>query len=149
MRSWRREHLAWFPESGLQRGDLEYRRAQWAELLNDDSDLETYLGFVDGEAAGVLRLGVSAEPSEPGIGETHALYVVPEHWHRGVGTALIAFGEERLRELGFDRAIAWAYELNPRALDFYAGRGYERGESLTNPRGDHGLVEVPFLKRLL
>lgn len=148
VRAWRREHLDWYPQAGRERADPEYRRQQWAGWLADGNGPENYLASTGGVAAGAIRLGASQPPSEAGIGEFHALYVAPERWGRGIGTALVVFGEARLLELGFSRTIVWAYELNPRALSFYAGRGYERGEGADDPSGDPRVIGIPLRKQL-
>ena len=140
--------MDWYPDAGRHRADVDFRARQWRALLDDTTEHENYVGLADDTVVAVLRLGTSAAPSELGIGEIHALYVAPERWGRGVGSALIAFAEQRLRELGFDQAIVWAYERNGRALRFYEGCGYERGDALIDPSDDLGLIAVPFRKRL-
>jgi GNAT superfamily N-acetyltransferase len=53
-------------------------RADWISALND-SQAETYIAFEDDEAVGVVSLG---------RGVLATLYVMPESWSQGVGSAL-------------------------------------------------------------
>ena len=77
---------------------------------------------VDGEIVGFVSVGPATDPDTDG--ELYAIYVLPDQWGSGVGRALMQAGERRLRELGYQHAILWVLEDNPRARRFYEAAGW-------------------------
>ncbi|HJQ97299.1 MAG TPA: GNAT family N-acetyltransferase [Candidatus Polarisedimenticolaceae bacterium] len=74
---------------------------------------------------------------QPLEAEINGLWVHPAHQGTGAGTRLLHAGEEAIRAAGY--ATAWLHcsAFNPRALAFYAKRGYveTRRASSTHPTG--------------
>jgi GNAT superfamily N-acetyltransferase len=79
-------------------------------------------------------------------GEIEAVFVDPAYSGRGIGSALLARFERRLREAGFDRARLRAV-LN--AVGFYEDRGYERVERVTTTTTAGVEVESVWMERPL
>ena len=62
------------------------------------------------------------------------LYVVPERWRSGVGTALHDLALERLRVRGNGEAKLWTLEENRNGRRFYENRGWTlNGETRVVP----------------
>ena len=59
-----------------------------------------------------------------GEGFLRTLYVVPDHWNTGVGTALHDHALERLRAHGNSTAKLWTLEENWSARRYYEKRGW-------------------------
>jgi ribosomal protein S18 acetylase RimI-like enzyme len=59
-------------------------------------------------------------------GWIYHLAVRPQHQNQGIGSALLAAAEERLRELGVRQINLMVYEENGFAESLYLRRGYER-----------------------
>jgi ribosomal protein S18 acetylase RimI-like enzyme len=97
------------------------RREQWAAWLAEprvDGEI-----VVAEEAEGVVGFVWSGESrDEPGKGELLAIYVLPEAWGSGTGSALMTSALESLR--GFSSATLWVLEDNPRARRFYEREGW-------------------------
>jgi GNAT superfamily N-acetyltransferase len=89
-------------------------RADWAAALNDP-DAETYIAVEGDVAVGVVSLS-------GGILQT--LYVTPESWGRGIGSALHDLALDRLRERNVPEATLWTLAENHRARAFYENRGW-------------------------
>lgn len=89
-------------------------RELWAEALADP-EVETYLGLVAGEPAGVVSVG---------RGRLQRLFVVPEHQGTGIGSELHDFGLTRLVALGASEARLWTLEGNTSGRRFYERRGW-------------------------
>jgi GNAT superfamily N-acetyltransferase len=68
----------------------------------------------------------STGPSEndDAVGELYAIYVLPAHWGHGAGKALMTEATTALRRVGFDDAVLWVLEDNPRARVFYERSGW-------------------------
>ena len=80
---------------------------------------KTIIGFATTAGARAFELA--------GSGELCALYVDPDNWGRGVGTALICEARAKLINLGFRHAILWILKGNARAERFYRMDGWKPG----------------------
>lgn len=65
-------------------------------------DVVVWVAEVEGKLAGLITQKVDQETR---IGEVHFLAVHPDYQNRGIGTALIRFVLDRLRESGMDVAM--------------------------------------------
>ncbi|MFG1670331.1 GNAT family N-acetyltransferase [Streptomyces sp. Y7] len=66
-------------------------------------------------------------------------HVDPDHWGRGVGTALHAACVEEWRADGMRTAVLDVHVDNRRAQSFYAGRGWQPDPENPPAEGDHHL----------
>jgi GNAT superfamily N-acetyltransferase len=113
-------------------------RDMWRDALAD-TDLEAYV----------------AEENEAPVGCAAVrddflrnLYVVPEHWRTGVGTALHDLALERLRTRGCDEAKLWTLEENWSGRRFYENRGWTlNGETRVVPFPPNP-IDVGYTKKL-
>ena len=97
------------------------RRTQWEERLTDPQpNWRVFVAEDAARAVGFVWTGSSLD--EPGKGELYAIYVLPEGWGTGAGSALMASALEALR--GYPSATLWVLEDNPRARRFYEREGW-------------------------
>ena len=114
-------------------------RADWISALNDPH-AETYLAFEDDEAVGVVSLG---------HGVLATLYVMPESWSQGVGSALHDLALERLCAAKVQEARLWTLTENHRARDFYEKRGWRlTGRTRVVPFPPHP-IDVEYARSTL
>ncbi|MFN8157444.1 MAG: GNAT family N-acetyltransferase [Candidatus Nanopelagicales bacterium] len=92
---------------------------------------------LDGTVVGFAAYGAERSDSpRPWRGELYALYVLPEHWRTGAGSALMHHALDELAENGFDHATLLVLAGNDRAISFYRRHGFhETGEVLRDHRG--------------
>jgi L-amino acid N-acyltransferase YncA len=57
--------------------------------------------------------------------EVAAIYVAPDCWRSGVGSALLDAALGRLREEGWDEVTLWVFAENDQARSFYATHDFE------------------------
>jgi ribosomal protein S18 acetylase RimI-like enzyme len=128
VRAWRAAYGDYVDPELLAEQTVAVRPPRWQELLADDGG-RTQVAEVEGRVAGFVSVGdvQHAEPA-PGLGELLALYVDPPAQGAGVGRALLAAGEDRLRALGCDRAVLCVFLRNERARAFYAAHGWRPEE---------------------
>ena len=88
--------------------------ALWGETLADQS-VDAYVAEVDGTPVGTVTVDDEF---------LRQLYVLPEHWGSGIGSALLERGLARMRERGATRAKLWTLEGNDRGRRFYEARGW-------------------------
>jgi GNAT superfamily N-acetyltransferase len=90
-----------------------------------EAGLERIVAVADGDIIGLLSLGPSRdEDAAPEVGEVRALFVHPDHWRGGVGSALVSTALGRLRQAGFVAATLWSFRDNGRANAFYERQGF-------------------------
>lgn len=128
--SWRTGYAHVFPESVLYAEDFDdSRRGFWngwrfspghrlAVAVADDDAAERVIGF--------SSYGPERERARgfTGRAELYALYLHPAVWGSGAGSALIEYTEERFRTEGFETAVLWVLDDNPRARRFYEKHGW-------------------------
>ena len=139
--TWQAAYAHALPSEQLQALSVGERAGQWRSR-------PPLVAEVAGTIVGFVSVGVARDNDADG--ELYAIYVHPDHWGEGIGQALIAAGEERLRELGHDHAILWVLEDNPRARRFYELAGWRTdGARKAEPRWDVSAAEVRYRKRLV
>jgi ribosomal protein S18 acetylase RimI-like enzyme len=133
--SWRAGYADVFPESVLYADDFDRtRRTFWTGWRfspghrvavavepadTDDGRGERVVGFASYGPERERARGVT------GRAELYAFYFHPDVWGSGVASALIEHTEERFRAEGFETAVLWVLEDNPRARRFYEKHGWE------------------------
>jgi GNAT superfamily N-acetyltransferase len=112
--------------------------AGWRDALADP-DVETWLASEGGEAVALVSIGADV---------LRTLFVLPERWSHGIGSALHDHALERLQERGVTRARLWALEANALARAFYERRGWQlTGETRSVPFPPHPL-DVEYARDL-
>ncbi len=91
----------------------------------DEAGVERTLAVAGGRTMGLLSHGPSRDDHAPGgVGEVRALFVHPDSWRSGVGSALMANALPRLRDAGFLEATLWSFRDNAGANAFYERQGF-------------------------
>jgi ribosomal protein S18 acetylase RimI-like enzyme len=111
IRGWQAAYRDIVPDDYLDALVVDERRR--AERILEPG-IMTLIADVDGRAAGMAVFGPSREGS--GEVELYALYVDPDHWRRGVGTALLTACE--------GVTVLWVLKDNARAQAFYQRHGF-------------------------
>ncbi len=121
---------AWYAAYG---GFLEPRTVEAGVQANYDEDLlaaavdydavEFLVAVAGGEVVGFA----SAERTWADEVELHTLYVHPDRWSEGVGSALLDRLEAWAREQDTDRVVAAVFADNTVGRGFLEARGFERG----------------------
>jgi GNAT superfamily N-acetyltransferase len=146
--SWRAGYAHVLPDTVLYAEDFESsRRSFWnswrfapghriSVVTVPDADSDRVVGFVSYGPERERARGCT------GRGEIWAFYLHPEVWGHGLADELIVHTEQRLRAEGFDLAVLWVLDDNPRARRFYERHGW----SATGIEADfdaHCEVRVP------
>jgi GNAT superfamily N-acetyltransferase len=132
--TWRVAYAHVLPASLLAGLSVEQQAANWVGWLQPPDHI-----VLVAERGGRISGFASAMPGrgEDRVGELQALYVEPSAWDRGLGRALIAEVERRLREAGCREAVLRVFEDNPRARRFYEAGGW--AAELTRPEDFFGV----------
>ena len=93
------------------------RSQHWTAFLGDGVG-ELWVADEGRGLLGFLSFGLSRDEDRPGETELYTLYVDPQAWGRGVGSALMDV------LAATDPVSLWVAERNIRARDFYERRGF-------------------------
>lgn len=152
--AWQAAYRGIMPERYLD--DLTKERASRAARHRvsiaspDDPRTFELVAEYDGAVVGWLCGGPSRdEDRSDTTGEVWAVYVHPDDWRRGVGSALMTAALERLAGDGFTEAVLWVFEANARARGFYERFGWRPdGATAIFARGGGQAVEIRYRRPL-
>ncbi|MDF9744386.1 GNAT family N-acetyltransferase [Natrinema salsiterrestre] len=133
--AWRNAYDGLLPAEVLQARSVDPSDDEidkWVERLRENSDgvlvavdtSDTVRGFAD------VRWGSSATKAfvGPNEGELKAIYVAPDRWGRGIGTALLEAGIEALPD-SIERLRLEVLADNDVGKRFYEARGFEKTDT--------------------
>lgn len=109
----------------------EAKRPDAARSLDGGRDAGRVVGFAHADGT-----------DDDGPAALGRLYVHPDWWGEGVGTALLRAVARRLREAGHDRLEAVVFAENDVGLSFYRSRGFEERTRRTDNFGGERREEV-------
>lgn len=126
----------------------------YLDLLSPDRWKDKFAGlpgsFVlteGGVIAGHSCARPAADERMPGWGEVHTLYVLPEYWGKGFGTALLDNSVKWLEQQGFDRIYLWALDTNVRARRLYEKYGFTAApDTLLCQVGNAEVTDIRYVK---
>jgi GNAT superfamily N-acetyltransferase len=144
--SWRVAYQGLIPNAFLSGLAREEKTEGWCQnlLKHGASGRKRVLVAVsDSVAIGFVRVDYDGDDHEVGL--VYLLYVLPEHWRHGVGTALMGAAMDELRDLGMREAILWVLRDNQRARAFYEGFGWRSDGRTTAENRNYGGIELEAL----
>lgn len=108
-----------------------------AGLASPRGDSFSKIAEADGEFAGYCFVAAPGRDGDlaVGVAELVAIYVDPERWGGGAGSALISAGERGAADAGYAEIVLWTFADNARGLRFYERHGWSPdGAERTHPR---------------
>jgi ribosomal protein S18 acetylase RimI-like enzyme len=142
--SWRAAYRGLMPDAFLDGlAEAEKTEGWHRNLLKHGAEGRKRLLVAVGDAGviGFVRIGAVWDEGEVGL--VYLLYMLPEYWGCGMGTALMSAAMDELRDLGMRQAVLWVLRDNQRARAFYEGLGWCRDGRTTTE--DYGGVELEAL----
>ena len=104
----------------------------WTDWL-EKPDIEAAIAYSDNHPVGFVAYGriQTPPPGQSAIrplytSEILALYILPDYWRKGVGTALLKFAAKELKPMKHTSMCLWVLDKNKRACDFYEKMGAKR-----------------------
>ena len=117
------DQMPWLPRVHSSAEEIKYAGdmidAGWVRVAHFDGAL---VGFIARDQADI-----------------HALYVLPDMQHQGIGTALLEDAKQSC-----DVLRLWSYQENMAATRFYASRGFAELERTDGTTNDAGLPDIHF-----
>jgi GNAT superfamily N-acetyltransferase len=124
VRAWQIGYRHLLPDRYLAQLRPEERAGRYDFATGDIRRPLTLVAESDGAIRGFVTTAPARDSDLPGHGELCALYVDPDHWNLGIGSALIAAARQRLAEQGYRHAVLWLLAGNARAERFYRADGW-------------------------
>ncbi|WP_255195011.1 GNAT family N-acetyltransferase [Halorarius litoreus] len=114
------------------------------DAMTDHDDLLYLVAETDDGVVGFA----SAQQTWADEVEIHTLYVEPDHWGEGVGSALLASITDSAESAGVDRLRVGVLSGNHVGRAFFESNGFERVETRTAAFGEREVPEDVFEKPL-
>ncbi|WP_435077627.1 GNAT family N-acetyltransferase [Halococcus sp. AFM35] len=90
----------------------------------------------------------SAAPTANEEAQLYAIYVDPDRWNDGLGTALLDGVLDRLSDRGIRRLRVEVLAENSTGVSFYESRGFERTSEREREVGSQTLVEYVYYREV-
>lgn len=151
VRTWQAAYRGQIADDFLDSLSIEERTGTWRQILDESVPGRACLVAEEaGRIIGFAHLSPSRdEAAAPGTGELTAIYLLEEHWDKGVGRALLERAVDLLTEAGFGAVTLWVLDTNARAQRFYEADGWARdGATQVSDRGTFTLFEVRYRRGL-
>lgn len=131
VRSWRAAYRGIVPDAILDGMSIEGRRDRWARAIaqantEPSGQVRIWVVETDGRVVGLATTGPCRDgDAQAGTGELQSIYLAPEAWSRGLGSALLEAAVDDLRARGFAPLLLWVIEENARGRRFYERAGWQ------------------------
>jgi GNAT superfamily N-acetyltransferase len=148
VRRWRAAYHGLMPDAFLDGLPEAEKATGWHENVlkhGPSGRKRVWVALTDAGISGFVRVGPLMDEGEVGL--VYLLYVLPEHWGHGVGTALMRAGMNELRELGMGDAVLWVLRDNLHARRFYERLGWTSDGRIVSEDCGGRTLEAPCYRR--
>jgi ribosomal protein S18 acetylase RimI-like enzyme len=147
LESWREGFVPILP-SEFRLPDADSFAPRLAEALRGDG-VHSTLAVEGPRMLGWVTYGVNRDSdAEPGEGELRSIFVHPDAWRSGVGSALLEHAMSELAGQGYRAATLWSFDDNDRANGFYERHGFERDGAEQRREFSAGALEVRYRREI-
>lgn len=135
--AWRCAYRGMLPDRVLDSLSVERGERNWEAKLTDGTD-EVLVVEREGRVIGFAAFGPSRDDdADDRTGEIYAIYLKPEEWRAGYGSALAKAAMTSLHERGFSEVTLWVLGANQGARRFYEAMRFEAdGATKVDTRSD-------------
>jgi ribosomal protein S18 acetylase RimI-like enzyme len=141
--AWRVGYRGIVSDEHLARLSLDDREARWVDVLSDEH-ARTFVAEVRGVVAGYCAVAAPSRDQDaaPDTAELAALYVRPDRWRTGLGSALLARALAELESGRWTEVTLWVFAANERGRAFYAAHGFEAADEAVNEHTGQPVVRL-------
>ena len=128
---WRAAYRSEVADQVLADLSLSEREAGWHERIIDGTHGRILVAERGHEVIGYSRVLAPARDGDAAadVAEIAAMYVHPDAWRSGAGSALMQTALGELRSDGWRDVTLWVLDRNARAIAFYEGFGFAPDET--------------------
>jgi ribosomal protein S18 acetylase RimI-like enzyme len=124
-----------------------YDRETVAGAIADD-DIDYPVATLGDRVVGYASAGPTDDDRPGTVAGLYSIYVHPDRWGGGIGTAMFERCADRLRERGFERLCLRVIADNEVGISFYRTHGFERTDEEAVELKGQSLVEYEFARDL-
>ena len=127
VRAWQIGYRGLVPDAILDAMSVREREARWGEILDrDDAASYTLVAERGRHLIGFCSIIAPSRDEDAGArtAEVAAIYVEPDAWRTGAGSALLSAALQGLRDDGWHAVTLWGFAANARARTFYERFGF-------------------------
>jgi GNAT superfamily N-acetyltransferase len=150
VRSWQAAYAGIMPDDVLAALDpAEFARRRREYLASPRPGARTLVALRGGAIVGFAVFGPYRHDEETGGGEVYGIYVHPDHWWGGAGTALIEEAVATLAAAGTRPVRLWVLDANEASRRFYERRGFVADgavDAFTVERPSGERVDLPIVR---
>jgi ribosomal protein S18 acetylase RimI-like enzyme len=123
--TWREAYEHVFGAERLASVTVDARLEQWERILTIGQSDVFVAAAADDPAEGIVGFVSTGDSRDADAeAELFAIYVLPDAWGSGAGSALMRAGVEAMRLRASGDAVLWVLDDNPRARRFYEREGW-------------------------
>ncbi len=124
VKSWQTAYKNILPNDYLSKLSIEKRAERYAETLKNQEGSVHYCALSDNDLIGLLVIGKCRDEDLKDTGEIQAIYFLEQYRRNGLGTQLMNFGIQTLKDQGYKKIVLWVLEGNMDAIKFYEKIGF-------------------------
>lgn len=127
VRAWQVAYRGLIPDEVLDGLSVEQRQEAWRQAMSGEDSPAVYVAVKDGAVVGFCAAAAPGRDVYAGgdVAEIGAIYVEPDLWRRGIGSALMDAAIDDLRAVGWRWVTLWVLAKNEQARGFYARYGLQ------------------------
>ncbi len=125
VRTWQEAYEDLLPPDYLRSLTPSQRLPMWRQLLDSPDRVAIFAADIENKMVGFSCGGVSNDQdAEVTTGELWSIYLLREHWNKGIGKELHDVLLSELHTRGFEEATLWVMESNDRTRRWYVRQGW-------------------------
>lgn len=125
--SWQSAYRGLLPNEWLDALRWEDRKVRWDAILSTSTRGKVFVALnTQNTIVGFASIGESRDEDidQARVHELYAIYLAPEHWGKGIGTALFQAVMKEVPDSAI-RMEVWVLDDNGRGRGFYESQGFE------------------------
>lgn len=147
--SWKAAYKNIIPDEILNNITAE-KRAKFFEKAIADGLEEDAIIYQDDTALGLICIGKCRDLNlDNSFGEIWGIYLLPEYWNLGIGSRLMNWGINELRNKGYSKIALWVLEDNLNAIKFYEKHGFKFDGTIKEIFIGKNLNECRYIKTIV
>jgi RimJ/RimL family protein N-acetyltransferase len=123
-KSWYHAYKGIVPDKILENLSSQKMQKRFEGAINKSE--ENAIIFKNNKPVGFIYIGKCRDEDKPNTcGEVWGIYLHPDYWNMGIGTKLINWGLNELKNRNFNQITLWVLEENTNARKFYEKIGFK------------------------
>ncbi|MBU3143840.1 MULTISPECIES: GNAT family N-acetyltransferase [Clostridium] len=145
-KSWKVAYKGIVPEDILNNMSSEKRQRYFEKALSEGWEEDAII-FKENIGVGLICIGKCRdEDKDNSYGEIWGIYLLPEYFNKGIGSKLIYWGLNELRNRNYKKITLWVLEENTPARKFYEKIGFNHDGTVKEITIGKKLKEYRYVK---